>query len=427
MKNWFFKLARKTIDMVGKMKFAVIIALVLCYSDITLSQVKTEKQLSKEYGPLELISITQQASFDQAIRMLSAVSELVTGKTIVSAVSDPSPIGVEIQRMYYRDALNLIVNKMNLIYEEKEKSIVVGKKGVSEKVPLSEDIYADLNEREVRISAVFFEADVENSRERGIDWSWLLSRNGVTLGADLRSKFEPSAQQQVQQGKPPDFGFKSSTDFAMGEWRGSTSALFRFFESENLGEVLASPSIAVRNKQKGRIQIGSDFSIKQRDFSGNIIDRFYSAGSIIAVTPYVYSQNGIDYILIKLDAERSTFFPSELTTEVKKTAATSDLLLLNGEETMIGGLYVNEETVVRTGIPFLKDLPWWVLGIRYLTGSDQTVVRKKEVIILIRAELLPTLSERREQSIIRNLIHEKLEKDSLEIDLYKSDSIKIVK
>ena len=26
-----------------------------------------------------------------------------------------------------------------------------------------------------------------------------------------------------------------------------------------------------------------------------------------------------------------------------------------------------------TEFRFLKDLPWWVFGIRYLTGSDQTV------------------------------------------------------
>ena len=50
-------------------------------------------------------------------------------------------------------------------------------------------------------------------------------------------------------------------------------------------------------------------------------------------------------MLLKLDVERSAFFPSELTTEVKKTSASSDVLLLDGEETVIGGLYINEETI----------------------------------------------------------------------------------
>ncbi len=36
-----------------------------------------------------------------------------------------------------------------------------------------------------------------------------------------------------------------------------------------------------------------------------------------------------------------------------------------------------KEPTERVGIPFLKDLPWWVFGIRYLTGSDKAVTTKK--------------------------------------------------
>ena len=406
------------------MKFSIAVLISIFISFTSYSQIDVEKQLSGEYNPFELVSITQYASFDQAVRMLSAVSELVTGKSIVSTISIQSPIGVEIKKMPYLDALNLIVNVFNLMYEEKEGSIVIKFKEKTEEDELKDDIFADLDAREVKISAVFFEADIENSRERGIDWKWLLSKNGVNVGTELRTQTQAPEQQQQQQGLPPEFNVNTITDFKVGDWVGNATAMFRFFESQNLGEIIASPSISVRDKQKGRIQIGSDFSIKQRDFSGNIIDRFYSAGSIINVIPYVYSKNGIDYILLKLEVERSTFFPSELTTEVRKTAASSDVLLLDGEETVIGGLYVNEEVTVRTGIPFLKDLPWWVLGIRYLTGSDETIVRKKEVIILLRAELLPTLEERFTSTRERNLIKEKLKKDQEELDYYKPNYLK---
>ena len=406
------------------MKFSIAVLISIFISFTSYSQIDVEKQLSGEYNPFELVSITQYASFDQAVRMLSAVSELVTGKSIVSTISIQSPIGVEVKKMPYMDALNLIVNVFNLMYEEKEGSIVIKFKEKTEEDELKDDIFADLDAREVKISAVFFEADIENSRERGIDWKWLLSKNGVNVGTELRTQTQAPEQQQQQQGLPPEFNVNTITDFKVGDWVGNATAMFRFFESQNLGEIIASPSISVRDKQKGRIQIGSDFSIKQRDFSGNIIDRFYSAGSIINVIPYVYSKNGIDYILLKLEVERSTFFPSELTTEVRKTAASSDVLLLDGEETVIGGLYVNEEVTVRTGIPFLKDLPWWVLGIRYLTGSDETIVRKKEVIILLRAELLPTLEERFTSTRERNLIKEKLKKDQEELDYYKPNYLK---
>ncbi|MGE5435659.1 MAG: type II secretion system protein GspD [Syntrophothermus sp.] len=403
------------------MKFLSIALFILILLQPCLAQQDLEKKLSGEYNPLELVSISKYASFEQAVRMLSSVSQLVTGKNIVSTANVAAPIGVEIKKMPYMDALNLIVNAMNLTFEEKEGSIIIKGKDKTEEEKMNEDVFADLDAREVKIAAVFFEADIENSVNRGIDWNWLLSQNGVSIGTLLRTQTE-AQNTTIQQSKPPEFNLSTETEFNVGKWKGNATAMFRFFESENLGEIIASPNITVRDRQKGRIQIGSDFSIKQRDFSGNIIDRFYSAGSIIEVTPYVYRKNSIDYILLKLSVERSTFFPSELTTEVKKTSATTDVLLLNGEETVIGGLYVNEETTIRNGIPFLKDLPWWVLGIRYLTGSDQVLVRKKEVIILLHAELLQTL----EQRVLRkdqDLIQEKLDKDEQELKRHRTQYI----
>ena len=74
-----------------------------------------------------------------------------------------------------------------------------------------------------------------------------------------------------------------------------------------------------------------------------------------------------------------------------------------------------------TGIPFLKDLPWWVLGIRYLTGSDQKVITKKEVVILLKADLLNTLEQRftlKNQQ--KDLIKERIKKDEIDLENNKS-------
>jgi type IV pilus assembly protein PilQ len=86
--------------------------------------------------------------------------------------------------------------------------------------------------------------------------------------------------------------------------------------------------------------------------------------------------------------------PGAVSTIINKTKANTNLLLLDGEETIIGGLYNNETSTVRTGVPFLKDLPWYVLGLRYIFGYERQEVKKKELIILLKAELLPTLQER---------------------------------
>ncbi len=87
----------------------------------------------------------------------------------------------------------------------------------------------------------------------------------------------------------------------------------------------------------------------------------------------------------------------------------------------LGGLFVTEEVVTRNGIPFLKDLPWWVFGIRYLTGSDQTIERKKELVILLKTELLPTLQERLENPIT-NPLNSEISKQNERVKYYQLES-----
>ncbi|MGE5620933.1 MAG: type II secretion system protein GspD [archaeon] len=411
------------------MKVIILAFLLMCPLMNSFPQVELGKKLSGQYNPNELVTISKDASFDDAITTLNSVSQFNTGKSILSTISIKEPIGIDIERVPYLKALDMLINLKGLVYEEGESRILVMRKnagnenGGQEETKIDYNTFADTDAREINISAVFFDADVARSRERGIDWKAVLSYKEITAGTQLLTKSIPAEMAGQRAAVPPKYELTGSTHFSRDNVTGDITALFRFFEEQDLGEIIASPSITVRDRQKGRIQVGSDFSIKQRDFSGNIIDKFYSAGSIIEVVPYIYQKGEIVYALLKINVERSSFYPSELTTEVKKTSAASDVLLLNGEETVIGGLYVNEESIVRTGIPFLKDLPWWVLGIRYLTGSDQTVVRKKEVVILIKAEVIPTLEERFADRINRdtNKIKTKIQQDESNYNKYRQN------
>ncbi len=414
----------------------IIVVIVLFWVFVPLfAQSNVERAIkNQDYtNPDELVTISEFTPFDKAIEVLSQVSERHSGKKIVSTANINSPIGVEINKIPYMKALLIIVQFNNLEYEEKANIILVRKKLDNSK-NLAKDKYAPLNSREVKISAIFFEADVSELREKGINWEWLLSSTGVTLGSNLRTfseeKKTASSTGGTDQGsaassaanasqKPPEYLLKAASEFVSGNYSGKVEGVFKFFESENLGEIIARPKVIVRDKMKGRLQIGSDISIKQRDFSGNIIDKFYSTGTIIEVSPNIYTEDGINYILMNVKAERSSAIPGEITTEIKKTTVETNLMLLSGEETVIGGLFINDEITVRQGIPFLKDLPWWVFGIRYLTGYDKKQVNKKEIIILLKVDLIPTLRERiarkKENQINKQIIedHEQLKKYKL--------------
>lgn len=408
--------------------YTLTLVTILFLASQVFSQQYWERRFKTYNNPDELVTLAQSLPFSAAIELLSKVSESTTGRRIVSTVDHNDPIGLEIENMPYDKALLLVVQYNGFIYEEKEDLIVVKRPGKDAAELRSPDTYASVGSREVKISAVFFEMDVNESRQRGIDWKFLLSGKGFNIGSEIISETrrdESSGGGGQTQGIPPSWKLGSSAAGQVGNFFGEATAVFKFFEQENLGEILASPNIIVRDRNQGRIQIGSDFSIRTRDFAGNTVERFFPTGTIIEVSPYVYNEEGINYCLLNIMVERSTFQTSELVTEIRKTSANTQVLMYDGEETVLGGLFVNEESVVRNGIPLLKDLPGWFFGLRYLFGSDQKIVNKKELVILLRAEIVPTLKERSENPSANNLIREQIEKDKRQIkfyDLKQSDS-----
>jgi type IV pilus assembly protein PilQ len=380
-----------------------------------------ERQFKTYQNPDELVTMSETLPFDQAIELLSKVSESISGRRIVSTTSKQEPIGIEITNMPYDKALLMIVNFAGLQYEMKEDVIVVkSKEGPA--FEQSPETYAPITQREVRISAVFCEIDVLESRKIGFDWRVLLSGEQTTLAGVLRTETETSQSEEggsTSGGLQPEFKLGVTSDFRIGDFFGQATAVFKFFEANGLGEIISNPSIVVRDRNEGRIQIGSDFSVRTRDFAGNTTEKFFPTGTIIIVTPYIHKEGGLDYILLNVAVERSSFSTSETTTEIKKTTAATQVIMLNGEETAIGGLFLNEEAISRSGIPFLKDLPWWVFGIRYLTGFDQTIVRKKELVILLKTELIPTLQERFENPQWENVLRREMDEGRNRVKYYQ--------
>jgi general secretion pathway protein D len=357
-----------------------------------------ERKALREYtSPQELISIAPTTTLDKAFTAISEISKKFTGKIIIDTERRTMPINVDIQGMQWRDALETICRKNEIWYTEYENYIQIsgstndaGKAGGPATIggggaaTGSTDILkevANFRSREVRISAVFFEVNLAKLNEVGLNWTFMKS----TKDADISASFTGADRVSSEIFKTevtPKVSFANMTFIA------------NIFSNYQLGEILSGPQVVVRSGEEGRIQVGQDFSIRERDFAGNLIDKFYSAGTIVKVKPQVIAEQGVNFVHMIVDVERSSVQPGAISTIINKTKANTNLLLLDGEESIIGGLYNSETSTVRVGIPFLKDLPWYVFGLRYLFGYEQESVTKKELVILIKAELVPTLQER---------------------------------
>lgn len=355
--------------------------------------------LPNNTSPDQMVSFQPSTTFPQAIQIISLLSSQHEGKVVIDPTGTTGPINIAIPPTHWRKALELLVKANGLEFAEKgnyyeirkprqASSPPATKAAVQTAAPVIEPEFP-LDTREIEISAIFFQGDRRSLAEVGMDWS-ALTQLGSGDSVSLGSNASYNVSQEL-------FTIAANYTGIIGQTTTSIIGLLQTFEALNIGEIIASPSIKVLDGSTGRIQVGEKFSIKQKDFAGNTIENFFDVGTILEVTPQVIVEQDVTFIHLAISAERSAAFPDPVSTRIAKQTATTGVLLLDGEQTVIAGLYSEETSEVRKGIPFLKDLPWWVFGIKYLAGFDSDDTVKKELVIIIKAKLVPTLSDRLEK------------------------------
>ena len=116
-----------------------------------------------------------------------------------------------------------------------------------------------------------------------------------------------------------------------------------------------------------------------------------------------------EFLHLNVKVEKSGSRPSASGPTIDRSLANTQLLLLDGEQTVIGGLYSTEESISRRGVPFLKDLPRWFFGLRYVFGRTQRSVTQKELVISLEANVVDPIRDRMARKIPDNLLESQRE------------------
>src|SRR5690554_4732262 len=399
-----------------KIKLPIILLVLF----IGLSSVATAQNMPfREYtNPDEIVAFDRSTSFVEAIEIINQFAQEYENRFMVDKSGYTGSIGVSLPAMHWRDALNYILQFRNLelktlpeYYEIIPQTIKAGQTQKDTKVAGAPEILkATTATREVRINATFFEGNRRALQEIGIDWSTLTKNVPTNVKDFVTEKGNEVIPETAFNDQFVSINSKNANQVSQNVFNAlvnfgeigpvSVQALFSAFESDNLGSVLATPSIKVMDGEEGKIQVGQDFSIKQKDFAGNVSDAFFQTGTILTVTPTVINYQDTTFIHLELDVERSTAIPDAVSTVINKQTASTQTLLLNGEATSIAGLYRTDHPTVRRGIPILKNLPPWFFGLRYLFGYNSEDDLENELVILVQAELEKTLAQRMNDALI---------------------------
>lgn len=420
----------------------------LVVTDASAQDGVPRRQVRSFIPPDQLVSFPPNTPFSQFIDFLNPIFERVEGKQIIDPESRAFPIGITVAGAHFFDAFESVLDVNGLIYRETDRFFIVEVAPPPDDLPLAgvtgetrqaQGPVVTLDTREVQIDAVLFSVNLTKSRDTGIDWGVLFGQGsfsggggggrggagggaGGGVGGGAGGTGGGAGGTGGQQSTLPRFfieadgladALENVNILSPDIYEISTlTQLLRFIEREGMGETLANPRISVQSGEEGRIQIGTDLPYITRDFAGNTITQFVQTGIIIEVTPTVITQpvadsTGsplLDFIHLNVRVDNSNGQVSTAGPIVDRSTAETQLMLLDGEQAIIGGLYTTDEVVDRKGIPFLKDLPGWFFGIRYLTGVTQRTMFQRELLILLQAKLVDPLRARSERPFPQQLL-----------------------
>lgn len=337
------------------------------------------------------VTLGETTHINDAVRVLETFSVKYESKKMLNLSKYNGSINFPINSLPWRKALELILLRNNLIMEELPGYIAI-KDLVSNEASDAEKTSSQvLDAQLVKIEAKALLADKAYLKSLGIDWSTVF--NGRV---QIEAGFSGA-------GQVPTTLMNLAASRTVS-WDGKTidiNTLLNVIESNQKGTVIAQPTILVNTGKRGYIQVGQDISVKAVDDAGNTTDKFFATGVIMDVSPTIVKVDTTEVVHMLVSIERSSGTPGNVSTIINKSKSETELILYSGEEIVIGGLYDTDELRVRSGIPILKDLPWWVFGIRYLTGYYKYEKKERELVIIMKVDIVPNALERQKKAIMQ--------------------------
>ncbi|MDO3376949.1 cohesin domain-containing protein [Geoalkalibacter halelectricus] len=172
------------------------------------------------------------------------------------------------------------------------------------------------------------------------------------------------------------------------------SATFDFAKTLQDTEVLASPKIRVKNRERAKVHIGSREPVITVTLTGDTQRsdnvQYVDVGVKLNVEPVIQLDNTVVTNLsleVSSITDRRTLPSGTSVFTITTTNAESVLTLRDGERTVIGGLIRDDKNRTTRSVPLLGDLP--LLGSLFTHHQDRT--QKREILLSITPHILKSL------------------------------------
>src|SRR5437870_12269415 len=301
----------------------------------------------------------------------------------------------------YSDAARTVdVAKSNLSprgeikVDARTNSLVI--RDIPDNVTRAEKVIHDLDQRtpQVQIEARIVQATKAFSRGLGIQWG--LNPSIATSTGGLKN-----SPITINLGAGGAFGAQTATDFLVnlpasgtgvsipgttaglliGKFLGTTGQLdLRLSAGEALAQtkIVSAPKIITLDNKPAKIEQGSQVPFQTASLQGTQTT-FVDATLTLNVTPHVIPH--ANTVRLEIKATKNSIGPAVSTAgpTIDKKEATTEILLRDGETTVLGGIFEETRTDSTQGVPWFNRIPF--LG--WLFKNEGVSVNQTELLVFI--------------------------------------------
>ena len=258
---------------------------------------------------------------------------------------------------------------------------------------------------QVLIEARIVEVDTSFTRELGVQWGGTFrggtaTQFGITgaqnpSGAAIPGEpLNPANPKPFSPIAPPAANYAVNLPASIGAGAGGGIAFgilrdnlrldlsLSALEASGRGKIISSPKIMTTDNKQATIEQGTQIPYSTVSASGTNT-QFVDATLSLKVTPHITPDGRVS---MKLEAKNDSQGEVGATGQpaINKKKATTEVLIRDGETTVIGGILQINRSESQAGIPWLSKIP--VLG--YLFRKDVNQTRNRELLIFITPKIL---------------------------------------
>jgi len=254
----------------------------------------------------------------------------------------------------------------------------------------------DTRTPQVQIEARIVQADTSFAQSLGIQWGVGFSHIGSNNISQVQGINGASTSQPGFGTFAPDFSVNlpgnvsglnavPAIGFNFGRFTDNPINLdlrISAGELNGITKTISSPKVTTLDNVKATIEQGESIPFQTTSQSGTQTT-FIDANLTLVVTPHITTDQSI---IMKVKAARNSLgsFSGPAGPSISKREATTEVLVKDGETTVIGGIFVDENTKTDSGIPLLSKIP--VLG--WLFKSESKTDTKNELLIFLTPKII---------------------------------------